>query len=83
MLGWVEERDGSLHNLSPRSSEWVDRTLFSRWLGNGAVYTMHKTRDVLTLMYQEPYTEGWWWNPEELPESSTLNAEVCRRITEW
>ncbi|RYC61313.1 hypothetical protein CHU98_g4893 [Xylaria longipes] len=80
MLGWVEERDGSLNNLSPRSSEWVDRTLFPRWLGNGAIKTMHKTRDEFESTYQEPYTEDWWWNPEELPESATRNAE--RNYTE-
>ncbi|KAI1737782.1 hypothetical protein F4680DRAFT_460318 [Xylaria scruposa] len=39
-LGWVEERDGRLDELSPRSSEWVDRTLFPKWLGKGALQTM-------------------------------------------
>ncbi|KAI0465815.1 hypothetical protein F4859DRAFT_519741 [Xylaria cf. heliscus] len=55
LLGWVEERDGSLDNLSLRSSEWVD----------------------------QPYTEDWWWNPGELPESAARNDEVCKRITKW
>lgn len=39
LLGWIEERDGRLDELSPRSSEWVDRTIFPKWLGNGALYT--------------------------------------------
>ncbi|KAI0183608.1 hypothetical protein EV127DRAFT_489483 [Xylaria flabelliformis] len=39
LLGWVEERDGRLDELSPRSSEWVDRTVFPKWLGNGALHT--------------------------------------------
>ncbi|KAK5635202.1 hypothetical protein RRF57_010914 [Xylaria bambusicola] len=38
-LGWVEERDGRLDELSPRSSEWVDRIIFPRWFGNGALET--------------------------------------------
>ena len=39
MLGWVEERDGKLDELSPRSSEWVDRKIFPKWLGEGAIAT--------------------------------------------
>ncbi|KAI0534820.1 hypothetical protein GGR58DRAFT_515836 [Xylaria digitata] len=57
-LGWVEERDGSLDDLSPRSSEWVDRTLFPKWLEK----------------WQQPeqYTKDWWWNYQDLPESPEL-----------
>ncbi|KAI0456095.1 hypothetical protein F5B21DRAFT_469699 [Xylaria acuta] len=85
LLGWVEERDGRLDELSPRSSEWVDRAIFPRWLGNGALNTMHRTRDLLEYgshQEPEPYTGDWWWDPEELPESATRDAEVWKRITE-
>ncbi|KAI0438477.1 hypothetical protein F4803DRAFT_565233 [Xylaria telfairii] len=47
MLGWVEGRDGSLQNLSPRNSEWVDRTLFSRWLRNANLITRIKRYAVI------------------------------------
>ncbi|KAI0546691.1 hypothetical protein F4679DRAFT_403432 [Xylaria curta] len=85
LLGWVEERDGRLDKLSPRSSEWVNRIIFPKWLGNGALKTMHRTRDLLEdRRHQdpEPYTEDWWWDPEELPESATRDTEVWKRITE-
>ncbi|KAI0540411.1 hypothetical protein GGR58DRAFT_461219 [Xylaria digitata] len=85
LLGWVEERDGRLDELSPRSSEWVDRTIFPRWLGNGALYTMHRTRDLLQKGRREepePYAKDWWWDPEELPEPAARDAEVWKRITE-
>ncbi|KAI1128310.1 hypothetical protein F5Y10DRAFT_265221 [Nemania abortiva] len=85
LLGWVEERDGRLDELSPRSSEWVDRTIFPRWLGNGAIYTMHRTRDLLDMgghQEPEPYTEDWWWDPEEIPESATRDAEARKRFAE-
>ncbi|KAI1733502.1 hypothetical protein F4680DRAFT_399035 [Xylaria scruposa] len=83
-LGWVEERDGRLDELSPRSSEWIDRTIFPKWLGEGALQTMHRTRDLLQdRRYQdpEPYTEDWWWDPQEVPESATRDTEVWKRIT--
>ncbi|TRX89444.1 hypothetical protein FHL15_009613 [Xylaria flabelliformis] len=85
LLGWVEERDGRLDELSPRSSEWVDRKIFPKWLGNGALHTMHRTRCLLEdRRYQnpEPYTEDWWWDPEELPESATRDTEIWKLITE-
>ncbi|KAI1422834.1 hypothetical protein F5Y12DRAFT_760874 [Xylaria sp. FL1777] len=59
-LGWVEERDGSLDDLSPRSSEWVDRTLFPKWLGRGALETMRYTLDLIGDRWQQPeqYTKS-------------------------
>ncbi|KAI1355603.1 hypothetical protein F5Y01DRAFT_310489 [Xylaria sp. FL0043] len=85
LLGWIEERDGKLDELSPRSSEWVDRKIFPRWLGNGAIHTMYYIRDSLqNKRHKEiaPYTEDWWWDPEELPESAIRDAKAWERITE-
>ncbi|KAI1264987.1 hypothetical protein F5Y18DRAFT_436404 [Xylariaceae sp. FL1019] len=37
-LGWDEERDGKLDELSPYSSQWVDRAIFPTWIGQGPLY---------------------------------------------
>ncbi|KAI0421095.1 hypothetical protein F5X98DRAFT_291637 [Xylaria grammica] len=65
-LGWVDERDGSLDDLSPRSSKWVDRTLFAKWLGRGARYTLN----LIEGKWEKPeqYTKDWWWNHQDIPE---------------
>ncbi|KAI0550561.1 hypothetical protein F4679DRAFT_594734 [Xylaria curta] len=71
-LGWIKERDGRLDELSPRSSEWVDRTLFPKWLGKGASQTMEWALELrLIRRWQglEQYTKDWWWNYQDLPES--------------
>ncbi len=80
-LGWVEERDGSLDDLSPISSEWVDRTLFPKWLGRGALETMRYTLELIEHKWEKPeqYTKDWWWNHQDLPESPNKHdAEICR-----
>ncbi|KAJ2986313.1 hypothetical protein NUW58_g5088 [Xylaria curta] len=82
-LGWVEERDGSLDDLSPRSSEWVDRTIFPTWLGDGAIETLRTTQYRIHDFTKTQYTEDWWWNPQDLPDSATRDVKVCKRITEW
>ncbi|KAI0118161.1 hypothetical protein GGR51DRAFT_554654 [Nemania sp. FL0031] len=85
LLGWIEERDGRLDELSPRSSEWVNRTIFPRWLGNGALYTMQRMRDLLEhggCKKPQPYTEDWWWDPEELPELDARDREAWERIAD-
>ncbi|KAI1113283.1 hypothetical protein F5Y14DRAFT_418341 [Nemania sp. NC0429] len=84
-LGWVEERDGRLDELSPRSSEWVDRTIFPGWIGKGARETLCLVRFVLHMkMYQEPgpYTVDWWWDPEELPQWADRESEARKRLAE-
>ncbi|TRX91477.1 hypothetical protein FHL15_007701 [Xylaria flabelliformis] len=71
-LGWIEERDGRLDELSPRSSEWVDRTLFPKWFGRGALQTMEyalELRKYRKWLEPEQYTKDWWWNRQDLPES--------------
>ncbi|KAI1133586.1 hypothetical protein F5Y10DRAFT_283893 [Nemania abortiva] len=74
-LGWVEERDGSLDELSPASSDWVNRTLFPKWLGRGALETMSRTLDLINQKWEKPeqYTKDWWWNHEDLPKSSNMH----------
>ncbi|RYC60178.1 hypothetical protein CHU98_g6025 [Xylaria longipes] len=80
-LGWVEERDGSLDDLSPISSEWVDQALFPKWFGRGALETLRYSVDIMRKQrkWPEQYTKDWWWNHQDLPESpNTHDAEVCR-----
>ncbi|KAI0975641.1 hypothetical protein F4678DRAFT_483885 [Xylaria arbuscula] len=63
----VEESDGSLDALSPNSAEWVNQTLFPKWLGNGASQTLWFTMWRLKVLGQDPRNLGkdWWWDHEE------------------
>ncbi|KAI3342763.1 hypothetical protein F4824DRAFT_119030 [Ustulina deusta] len=47
--GWMEERDGNLGDLTPRSYEWVNRNIFKKWVGKGAVETMRHALGMKTL----------------------------------
>ncbi|KAI1281031.1 hypothetical protein F5Y07DRAFT_396067 [Xylaria sp. FL0933] len=39
-FGWVEERDGSLDNLTPGGYEWINQEIFKKWMGEGVVRTV-------------------------------------------
>lgn len=68
-LGWVEERDGKLDDLTPRSCEWVDQTIFKKWVGEGAIDTMKYALGWGTKL--DPFRddeENLWWDRKYLPE---------------
>ncbi|KAI0454269.1 hypothetical protein F5B21DRAFT_524931 [Xylaria acuta] len=63
-LGWVEERDGSLDDLTPRGCEWVNRNIFKRWVGEGAVETLSYALNMHSMLnpLREDSEENWWWD---------------------
>ncbi|OTA95214.1 hypothetical protein M434DRAFT_380814 [Hypoxylon sp. CO27-5] len=81
-LGWIEERDGNLDDLSPRSFEWVDRNIFKKWVGAGAIRTLQFALGIHSLL--NPFLEDsqenwWWWDRKLLPEQLDI-AELDRRV---
>ncbi|KAI0440280.1 hypothetical protein F4803DRAFT_577935 [Xylaria telfairii] len=85
ILGWDEERDGLLKDLNLKSSRWLDPTLFPKWVGEGAKQTMRRTKEAIQSkrLAEQGYTEDWWWDPKDLPESPTGDVDACNRITVW
>ncbi|KAI0837929.1 hypothetical protein F5Y06DRAFT_296929 [Hypoxylon sp. FL0890] len=68
-LGWIEERDGNLDELTPRSCEWVNRNIFKKWVGKGAVTTMMHALNMHSKLNPFRGTEeNWWWDRKLLPE---------------
>jgi hypothetical protein len=69
-FGWVEERDGNLDDLTPRSCEWVNRNIFKKWVGEGAVTTLGCALNMHSRLnpFRKDSEENWWWNRKLLPE---------------
>ncbi|KAI0970643.1 hypothetical protein F4678DRAFT_473079 [Xylaria arbuscula] len=68
-FGWVEERDGNLDDLTPRSHEWVNREIFTKWVGGGAEETLLHTYNIGTSHNPlKDSEENWWWDRDMLPE---------------
>ncbi|KAI3326405.1 hypothetical protein HD806DRAFT_405982 [Xylariaceae sp. AK1471] len=70
-LGWMEERDGNLNDLTPRSCEWVNRNIFKKWVGKGAVETMRYALNMHSMLnpLKKDSEENWWWDRKLLPEN--------------
>ncbi|KAI0530086.1 hypothetical protein GGR58DRAFT_518749 [Xylaria digitata] len=58
-LGWVEERDGNLDDLTPRSQEWGAEDTLAYALGTCS--TLNPLKDS---------KENWWWDRDMLPEKA-------------
>ncbi|TGJ86714.1 hypothetical protein E0Z10_g2020 [Xylaria hypoxylon] len=70
-FGWIEERDGNLDDLTPRSCEWVDPNIFKKWVGEGAVKTLSLAMGwgSMTLNpFRKDSEEDWWWDRKLLPQ---------------
>ncbi|KAI1746946.1 hypothetical protein F4782DRAFT_552853 [Xylaria castorea] len=69
-LGWIENRDGKLDDLTPRSCEWVNRDIFKTWVGKGALETLWCAMYMSILNpLLEDSEENWWWDRKLLPKS--------------
>ncbi|KAI1423977.1 hypothetical protein F5Y12DRAFT_754994 [Xylaria sp. FL1777] len=68
-LGWIEERDGNLDDLTPRSCEWVNRNIFKKWVGKGAIKTLNSALGIMSKLNPlKDSEENWWWDRKLLPE---------------
>ncbi|KAK5634353.1 hypothetical protein RRF57_010067 [Xylaria bambusicola] len=83
-LGWDEERDGNLDDLTPRSCEWVNRDIFKKWAGEGAEETLKfacfggSVYKPLTRDLEEE--DWWWWDRDMLPEMPAERCSLNARI---
>ncbi|KAI1501709.1 hypothetical protein F5X99DRAFT_381440 [Biscogniauxia marginata] len=69
-FGWIEERDGNLDDLTPRSCEWVNQNIFKKWVGEGAEKILKYALNEHSMLnpLREDSEENWWWDRKLLPE---------------